>query len=796
MSGHAATSDGLWVGTPVQRKEDRRFLTGRGRYTDDVPSDRALHLAFTRSPIAAGTIDAIDTAAALETSGVRGAFTSTDLGSPGLTAVLNRPEFVRTTMPLLADGEVRFVGEPLVAVVADDAYAAEDGADAVALQLTERTAVMTIVDSLAGAGPVHPGAPDGRFIELTMFDDPDVATALADAALVVEKEISSARLCASPMEARTALAEWNDRDGQLVLHLSTQIPHQVRSAVAEVMGIAERSVRVIAPDVGGGFGLKCVVGREELVAAILARRLHRPIRWVEDRRDSLTASFHGHEETFHVRAGFDADGRLLALDADVSCDVGAYSAYPFTCGVEPLMAAADLPGVYKLPRYAARTRAVATNKPPTAPYRGVSRPQIVLVMERLMDSAARRLGIDPVQIRLRNLIQPEDFPYTGCNGITYEPGSYREALELAEQKVREAGWRDRPAPAGTRLGVGIACFSERSAYGTAIMGQRAMGMTPGYDVAHIRMDPTGEVTVTVGTGGHGQGHETSFAQIVADQLGVTPDQVSVREGDTDVSSYGWGTWGSRSLVIGGGAAHVAAGRLAERIRAVAADLLEVDAADVELAGGRARVRGTPDTSLSFTEIARAVHWQAQRLPSDEEYLLEARGAFDPTGSFSNSVHAALVQLDLGTGDARVIDYLVVEDCGVVVNPMIVEGQVRGGVAQGIAAALYEQLSFDAQGQPLSGSFIDYLVPTAQEIPALTIHHLETPAANSVTGSKGMGEGGAIGAPAAVLGAVNDALAEAGAGSGDELDAIPATPEMILHALAAGRPTALATLESR
>jgi carbon-monoxide dehydrogenase large subunit len=789
MSGHAAASDGLWVGTPVQRKEDRRFLTGRGRYTDDVASSRALHLAFTRSPVAAGAVDGIDVSAAREIPGVRGVFTAADLHRPGLTAVLTRPEFVRTTMPLLADDAVRFVGEPVVAVVADDAYLAEDGADAVVLRLSERVPVVTIAESLAGAGPVHDAAPDGTLIDLTMFDDPAVATELAGAALVVEKDVSSARLCASPMEARTALAEWNDRDGQLVLHLSTQVPHQVRSALAEVMGLPERSVRVIAPDVGGGFGLKCVVGREELVAAMLARELRRPVRWVEDRRDSLTASFQGHEERFHVRAGFDSDGRLLALDADILCDVGAYSAYPFTCGVEPLMAAADLPGVYKLPRYSARTRAVATNKPPTAPYRGVSRPQIVLVMERLMDSAARRLGIDPVQIRLRNLIQPEDFPYTGCNGITYEPGSYRQALELADSKIREAGWRDRTPAPGTRLGVGVACFSERSAYGTSIMGQRSMGMTPGYDVAHIRMDPTGEVTVTVGTCGHGQGHETSFAQIVADQLGITPDQVSVREGDTDVSSYGWGTWGSRSLVIGGGAAHVAAGRLADRIRDAAADLMEVDAADVELAAGRARVRGTPDTSLSFTEIAEAVHWQAQRMTGDEEYLLEARGAFDPSGSFSNSVHAALVQVDTGTGDARVLDYLVVEDCGVVVNPMIVEGQVRGGVAQGIAAALYEQLSSDEQGQPLSGSFIDYLVPTAQEIPTLTIYHLETPAQNSVTGSKGMGEGGVIGAPAAVLGAVNDAVA-----GGVELDAIPATPEMILDALATAR--APAVMETR
>lgn len=769
----------VWTGTSVQRKADRRFLTGRGRYTDDLPSSRALYLAFTRSPVASGSVEHIDLDDARSVDSVRGVFTAVDLGRPGLTAVLDRGEFVRTTMPLLADDSVRFVGEPVVAVVADDAYAAEDGADAVELHITQRTPAMTAADALAGVGPVHPGAPDGVLIDLPMFNDPRVAQELERAALVVHKTFASARVSASPMEARAAVAEWNDRDEQLVLHLSTQVPHQVRSGVAEVLGLPERSVRVIAPDVGGGFGLKCVVGREELVAAVLARKLHRPIRWTEDRRDSLTASFHGHEQSYRVRVGFDANGTLLALDADIVCDVGAYSVYPFTCGVEPLMAASELPGVYKVPYYSARGRAVATNKPPTAPYRGVSRPQIVLVMERVMDAAARSLGLDPVEIRLRNLIQPEDFPYTGSNGITYEPGSYREALELAATKVREAGWRDLPAAEGIRRGVGIACFSERAAYGTEVMGQRRMGMTPGYDVAHARMDPSGEVTLTVGTCGQGQGHETTFAQIAADQLGLTPDQISLREGDTDISSYGWGTWGSRSLVIGGGAAHVAAGRLADRLRVIAADVLEVDAADVELAEGNARVRGAADTAVSLADIARMVHWQAHRLPHGDEYLLEARGEFDPPGGFSNAVHAALVEIDTGTGDVKVIDYIVVEDCGVVVNPMIVDGQVTGGVAQGIAAALYERLEFDPQGQPLSGSFMDYLVPTAQEIPRLKIHHLQTPSAASVTGSKGMGEGGTIGAPAAVLCGINDAIADYGA----DLDAIPVTPEMILHALA-------------
>ncbi|MEO7125555.1 MAG: xanthine dehydrogenase family protein molybdopterin-binding subunit [Nakamurella sp.] len=778
-----------WTGNSVLRKEDRRFLLGRGRFTDDVPSERALHLSFTRSPIAAGTIDSIDLSATLASAGVRGAFTAADLGNPGLEALMDRVEFVRTTMPLLAVDRVRFVGEPVVAVVADDAYAAEDGADLADVRVTETQSVMSAGAALAGAGPVHDQAPDGILIDLKMFPDPELDSVIEGSALLIEKTFSGSRLNASPMEGRVCLAEWDDRDEQLVVHVSTQVPHQVRSGLAAVTGLPERSIRVIASDVGGGFGLKCVVGREELIAAMIAMRLHRPVRWVEDRREGLTASFHGHEVTCHVRAGFDAEGRIQGLSADVVCDVGAYSAYPFTCGVEPLMAASEVPGVYKVPHFSSRGRAVSTNKAPTAPYRGVSRPQIVIVMERLMESAARRLGLDPVEVRLRNLIQPDEFPYTGPNGVTYEKGSYRESLELCTQAIEHAGWKSGPttvpapitgSPREVLRGIGIACFSERSAYGTETMGQRSMHMTPGYDVVHISMDPSGEVTVTAGTCGHGQGHETTFAQIVADQLSINPDQVKVREGDTDLSSYGWGTWGSRSLVIGGGAAHLAAGKLADRIKRVAADLMEVDVADVELTNGRVRVRGAADVGMSLKEIAETAYWQAQRIHSDDEYLLEARASFDPPGTFSNSTHAALVEIDPGTGDVHVIDYIVVEDCGVMVNPMIVTGQVAGGVTQGIAAALYERLTFDSNGQPLSGSYIDYLVPTAAEIPRLKMQHLETPSANSVTGSKGMGEGGAIGAPAAVLNAVNDALKQCSV----EFDSVPVTPDLVLQALAA------------
>ena len=756
------------------------MLRGAGRFVDDIPDPHAYHLAFVRSPVAAGCITTIGTEDALAMPGVVAVVTSADLGHPQLTAALERDDFVATAMPLLAHDRVRFAGEPIVAVVAESRYLAEDAAEAVWCEIEETAAVLSL-DDLGTALPViHDEAPDGVLVDLQMFSDDQLDAALAQAPLVLEETFRSGRLAAAPLESRTCLADWHERDEQIVLQISTQVPHQVRTGVARALGLPERRVRVIAPDVGGGFGLKCVVGREEVVAAAIAVRLRHAVRWSEDRQENLTAAFHGREQEYRIRAGFGDDGRLVGLDADIRCNVGAYSAYPFSCGVEPMMAATELPGLYKVGRYAARARGFATNKPPTAPYRGVSRPQIVLVMERLMDKAARRLDIDRVEIRRRNTIQPDDFPYTGPNGITYEPGSYVEALERCVEEIGGAGWwgrRDRDD--GLLRGIGIANFSERTAYGTATMGQRKMQMTPGFEVSHVRMDASGDVVVTSGTCGHGQGHETTFAQIVADRLGISPDRVKLRQGDTDVTSFGWGTFGSRSLVIGGGSAAVAARRLGDQLKQVAAEMLEADPGDIELVAGHAEVRGAPTSRVAINEIAATVHFRSHTLTRREDYLLEARGSADPPGMFSNAAHAALVEVDPGTGDARVVDYIVVEDCGVVINPTIVEGQVRGGVAQGIAAALYEEMSYSPEGQPLTGTFMDYLVPTASEIPPVAVHHLETPCDQTETGAKGMGEGGTIGAPAAVVSAINDALREHGA----DIDFIPVRPGDLLRVLA-------------
>jgi aerobic carbon-monoxide dehydrogenase large subunit len=761
------------------------MLTGRGRFTADLnPTSQPglLHAAFVRSPHAHARIAGIDAGDALKADGVVAVLTAASLGHPCLVAILEREEFQVTRMPILAAETARFAGEPVAAVIADDPYRAEDAIELVEVDWDPLPAVTSIEGAEAATAPrLHPDTSGNRLVDLLMFDDDRLAAIFAEAALTVSATFASARVAALPLEGRACLAEWDDRDDQLVMHTSTQVPHQVRSGVAQALGLPERQIRVIAPDVGGGFGLKCVVGREEVAVAAAALRLRCPVRWAEDRKENLTAAFHGHEQRYRVRAAFDIRGRILALDAEIDCDTGAYSAFPFTCAVEPLMAATELPGVYKVPAYRARGRAVATNKAPAAPYRGVSRPQIVLVMERLMEKAADALDLDPLHVRRRNLIGPGEFPYTGVNKITYDEGSYREALDLAEEQVRTRAWpqeRHRLIASGLLAGVGYACFSERTAYGTPAMSQRRMRMTPGYDTALVRMDPTGEVIVTTGTCGHGQGHETTFAQIVADRLGVHPDQVRLRQGDTDLCSFGWGTWGSRSVVIGGGAAGRAADLVAGQLKDVAAQLLEASPADVELAEGTARIRGDVSAAIPIAELARVAHFQSHRLAEFGNAGLEARATFDPPGTFSNACHAAMVTIDPGTCAIRLHRYLVVEDCGVVINPIVVDGQVRGGVTQGAAAALLERVCFDPDGQPLTTTLMDYLAPTAAEMCDIDVVHLQTPCRFSETGAKGMGEGGTIGAPAAVLGAINDALRDLGV----SFDHIPVLPQDLSAAL--------------
>ncbi|MGI5472421.1 xanthine dehydrogenase family protein molybdopterin-binding subunit [Streptomyces sp. CA-132043] len=782
-SGTSA-SEGRLVGRSVARREDPRLLAGRGRFVDDIALPGMLHAQFVRSTVAHAEVTGVDLSAVRQVPGVVAAFTAEDLGLGDITARLDRPltEFVPTAMPVLARARVRYVGEPLAVVVARDAYAAEDGLEAARVSYAPLPPVTCEEQALADGAPLlHDEAPRNTLVDVSLFATEGIDEVFAQAACVVRVDSRTGRQNALPLETRGTVAHWDDREEQLVLETCTQVPHQVRTVAARCLGLDERAVRVRVPDMGGGFGLKCVVGREEIAAAAAALRLRRPVKWIEDRKDALTASFLAREQHYDVRAAFDAEGHVLGLDADVVCDMGAYSCYPFTAGIEPLMASAEMPGVYRVPAYRVRGRAVTTNKAPTAPYRGVSRPQYVMVVERLFERAARELGLDPVEIRRRNVIT--DFPYTGVNGITYDPGSYREALDLCERTVRAEGWYEKQAAAaaeGRRLGIGYSCFSERTGYGSATFAQRKMEVVPGFDLAEVRMDTSGAVTVTTGTMSHGQSHETTMAQIVADELGLPLAKVKLHQGDTDRVVYGWGTFASRSIAVGGSAVRLAAAGLGTKLRRIAAARWGVAPEDTECGTGGVRRRDEPAVSLTYEQLAEIAYLKAHLLPKDVAPGLSATAAFDVfnDGTFSNATHACVVELHEGTGQVEILRYVCVEDCGVAVNPQVVEGQCRGGIAQGIAGALFEQVTYDAQGEPSATGFMDYKVPTAHEIPDVAIHHLETPCAFTETGAKGAGEGGTIGAPAAVLNAVNDALRPTGV----ELDHTPITPAAVHDAL--------------
>ncbi len=785
--GRKATFDagGRWVGASVPRKEDPRLLTGRATFVDDLHPAGLLHAQFVRSSVAHGVVREIDLDGVRAFPGVVAAYDADDLGLRDITALLERPssEFAPTDMPVLARDRVRFVGEPLAIVVAENAYVVEDAIENARVVIDPLSPVTSATGALSDSAPaLHEEAPGNVLLDVSMFDTDGVDAAFADADLVVRVDTATGRQNALPLETRGVVATWEPRHDQLVVETCTQIPHQVRTLTAHCLDLREQQVRVRVPDMGGGFGIKCVVGREEIAVAAAARILRRPVKWIEDRKDSLTASFLAREQRYNAEAAFSSDGILLGLRADIVCDMGAYSCYPFTAGIEPLMASAEMPSVYRLPEYRVRGRAVATNKAPSAPYRGVSRPQYVMVMELLMERAARQLGLDAVELRRRNLITR--FPYTGVNDITYDPGSYLESLNLCEQAVRERGWPELAARAETEgrwMGVGYSCFSERTGYGSDAFAKRKMKLVPGFDVSQIRMDLSGSVVVTTGTLSHGQGHETTMAQIVADILHLDVADVRIDQGDTDRVLYGWGSFASRSAVVGGGAVGVAAHKLREKLVTVAAHLLAVDRDSLELGEAGLRLREDHETALGFEQIAEVAYLQSHLLPKDAEPGLEATGSFDVAGdgTFSNASHAALVELDPVTGRVQVLDYVCVEDCGIAINPRIVEGQARGGIAQGIAGALFEEVRYDANGEPSATSFIDYQVPTAMEIPMVEIRHLETPCLFTETGAKGAGEGGTIGAPAAVVNAVNNALRRTGV----QLDSTPIRPETVQRVMA-------------
>jgi carbon-monoxide dehydrogenase large subunit len=771
MTAHTKGSGLKWVGRAIRRLEDPALITGQGRFTADLP---AVHwVRFVRSPVAAGIISKItapDGATVI---------TAADLkGVKKITPMLHKFNYKPVGQPILAETQVRFVGEPVAAVVAANEEAAEDIAELVELIIDESAPAVDARTALEpGASQVHTEAPGNVIVEGN-FKTPDFDAVWNSAAKIAKVEARSRRQNATPMEGRAGHAAYDASTGRVTLTCGTQMPHLTRTAIADLLGMPEADLRVIAPDVGGGFGQKMALPAEYAVLVWLARKLKSTVAWTEDRRENLIASFHSRDQYVTLEGAFDKNAKLIALRADVVANVGAYSCYPTTCGVEPLMAMAEMPGPYDFRAYECRARGVLTNTCTMAPYRGVSRPVITFTLERMMDKAAAAFAIDPVDIRRRNLI--DKFPYTSAMGLVYDEASYRQTLEMAVEAIDVPAFRARQKAAraqGRHLGIGFATFSERTGYGSPAFAARGMDIVPGWDTVVLSVDPSGYVEARIGSSPHGQGLRTSLAQIIADEIGVTPDVIKVTHGDTDRSPYGWGTFGSRSLVISGGATLIAARKVRAKLLTIASHMLEAAAGDIVLENGMAKVAGT-DRSVSIAKMAREAYTQTHRFKGEIEPGLTETGSYDPPGTFSNACHVAIVEVDVETGHVTIEKFLVAEDAGRIINPMIAEGQVHGGIAQGIGNALLEEIVYDESGGILTANLADYMPPTAREMPPIELHHIETPSTTSITKAKGLGEGGTIGAPAAVINAINDALTPFGV----EIDEMPATPQRIRAAL--------------
>jgi carbon-monoxide dehydrogenase large subunit len=771
MTAHTKGSGTSWVGRSIRRLEDPALVTGQGRFTADLPANHWVR--FVRSSVAAGKLESITAPAGASI------ITAADITAlKPIRPMLSKFNYVPVGQPILARDVVRFTGEPIAAVYAANKDEAEDLAEQVEVAITETAALVDgSLALLEGAPLVHAEAPGNVIVE-GRIRTPDFDDVWRSAHKVFRVNTRSRRQNAMPMEARAGHAIYEAATGRVTLTCTTQMPHLMRTAICDIIGLPESELRVVAPDVGGGFGQKMSLAPEYVLLVWLARRLRSSVAWTEDRRENLIASFHSRDQHVELGGAFNADGKLIAVSANVIANIGAYSCFPTTCGVEPLMALAELPGPYDFRAYSCVSRGVLTHTCPMAPYRGVSRPVITLAMERLMDKAACGFEIEPTEIRRRNLI--DKFPYTSATGLVFDEGTYKQTMEMAIDAIDVPAFRKQQKVArasGRYLGIGFATFSERTGYGSPAFAARGMEITPGWESVFLTVDPSGFVEARIGASPHGQGLRTTLAQIIADEIGIDPQFIKVVHGDTDRSPYGWGTFASRSLVISGGASLLAAQKIRAKLIKMASHMLEASPDDITLKSGSAHVTGT-DRSVSIAAMARAAYHQTHIFKGEIEPGLTEVGSYDPSGTFSNACHVALVEVDIATGQVEVQKFLVAEDAGLIINPMIAHGQVHGGVAQGIGNALLEEIIYDETGNILTSTLADFLPPTTHEIPEIELHHIATLTGNSITKAKGLGEGGAIGAPAAVIGAINDALSAFGV----SIDEMPATPQRIRSAL--------------
>jgi carbon-monoxide dehydrogenase large subunit len=773
-----------WVGRRLPRREDAELLTGRGRFIGDLHRPGMLHAAFLRSPLPHARIDSIDTAAAMAMPGVHAVLTGADLPED-LGAQPNTHLFGERETPYyaLARDRVRYAGEPVAVVVADSPYRAEDARDAVVVEWEPLPAVADAELALAADAPLVWPDRDWPDNVCATFEKEigDVDRAFAEADVVVTERYRIQRQFGCSLEGRGVLAEWDRNVDELTIWTSSQIVHIVRDLLASVLGLPENRIRVLVPRMGGGFGAKFHFYPEETAVALAARATGRPVRWVEDRLESFLATVHAREQRIELSMAATGDGTITGVKGDLIGDMGAAM---HTVGYGPLwLTSVMLTSVYEIPNARVRARAVVTNKTPLGSYRGWGQPQANFAVERTVDRLAGELEMDRAELRRRNFIPPERLPRKSLHH-TLDSGDYARCLDRGLELLAERGWPGRQAELrdqGRHVGIGISFYTENSALGPSRMLNEGGVQQGGYDIARVRVEPGGEVTLYTGLCEMGQGVTSALAQICADNLGVHPDDVRVVHGDSSQVPYtGYGTGASRGASVGGAAVAKASSTALQKVLRIAGHMLEADPEDLEAADGRISVRGTPSAAVTMAEVGRAAYIRAVDLPEDEDPGIEAVETFDPPQfAWPYGTNIVVVEVDVETGEVSFLDYIYVHDCGTIINPTIVEGQIQGGVAQGIGAALFEALRYDEEGQPLFATFMEYVLPTAAELPRLAMEHQHTPSPNIPGGMKGVGEAGAIGSPAAVVAAIEDALSPYGA----RITETPVTPAAIVDLVA-------------
>lgn len=750
-----------YVGARMKRVEDRRLLQGQGKYLPDIELPGMTHAAFLRSPHPHAKILSIDTAEAEALEGVVAVFTGADIPkhAGSIVAALQRPESVACTKPLLALDKVRHVGEAVVLVVAESRYIAEDAVDLIGVEWETLPIVLDPEEALKeGAPQLHDDMPNNSAGHIE-FSHGDVEAAFAEADHVFSKRFHSRRTSAAPMETRGVLASYDAAEDEMTLYSSTQLPHFLRTLLAPVIGFKESKFRVIAPELGGGFGLKAHIFVEEALLPVASKLVGRPVKWVEDRYEHLAASLHSKEVIGYLDIAVTKDGRMTAMRGHYIGDAGAYSVHPWTAFVDPLAAASLTTGIYDVQNLSFKVDAGLTNKCQSGGYRGIGWTPGHNLREVLLDEIAHELGMEPIEFRLKNVIPSA--PYVSASGMKYDGGSYRESIERAIEMLDLENFRKLQKEVraeGRFLGIGFSPFVEPTAWGSH--AAKANGFPAEmYDSSSIQVEPDGSVVVTTGLLAMGQGIETSLAQVTADHLGVRMEDVRIVQGDTGNAVYGMGSFASRSAVIGGATIMRAAADVKKKLVQMAAHTLEVSPEDIDLFNGVATVKGVPEKSLTMAQIAGLSHFGGPLRPEGFEPTLSATKAYDPPETYSNGVTAVIVEVDPETGLVEILKCAAVEDCGTVLNPLIVDGQICGALAQGFGIGLYEDLVYSAEGQFLSGSLMDFLYPTAFEMPEVMISHLETPSTLTEGGIKGAGEAGTIAGAAAVGNAVVDALRE-------------------------------------